>query len=200
MADETEHAGSAPQGAEPADEQAGARLRSLRKARRRTLRSVAEAAGISEGYLSQVERGNANPSIATLRQITTALGLRIADLFTDDHTTGRPRVVRGTEAPRLTFGVMGRKFRLTPGPAHHLEAFLGEFDPGGSTGDRSDTHGSSEEFLHVLEGRVELHLGDEYFTLGAGDSIRYSSAVPHRLSETGGQAARVLWVISPPSD
>lgn len=181
------------------DVPAGARLRALRKARQRTLRDIAEAAGISEGYLSQVERGLANPSIATLRQVAAALGLKMADLFADDHTTGRPRVLRAAEAPRLDLGVLGRKFRLTPGPQHHLEVFLGEFDPGGSTGDRAYTHGDSEEFLHVLEGETELFLGNGRFTLASGDSIRYSTAVPHRLCETGGAGARVMWVISPPS-
>ena len=176
----------------------GDRLRALRRARRLTLRTVSASAGISEGYLSQVERGVANPSIATLRQIATALGSRMSDLFSSDYTTG-PQVVRATEAPSLIFGVLGRKFRLTPGPQHHLEAFLGEFEAGGSTGDRPYTHGDSEEFLFVVEGHVELHLEDEQFSLGPGDSIRHSSAVPHRLVEAGGADARVLWVISPPS-
>jgi transcriptional regulator with XRE-family HTH domain len=177
----------------------GRRLRALRRARRLTLRSVAERAGISEGYLSQVERGSAaNPSIATLQQIASALGLNMADLFTSEYASG-PRVLRAREAPNLVFGVLGRKFRLTPGPQHHLEVFLGEFEAGGSTGDQPYTHGDSEEFLLVLEGRVELGLGDEKFELGAEDSIRYSSATPHRLVETGGSTARVLWVISPPS-
>lgn len=66
----------------------GDRLRALRKARHRTLRTVAEAAGISEGYLSQIERGQANPSIATLQQIASALGLKVADLFGDDFASG----------------------------------------------------------------------------------------------------------------
>ncbi|WP_405806736.1 helix-turn-helix domain-containing protein [Streptomyces sp. NBC_01187] len=177
----------------------GDRLRALRKARHRTLRTVAEAAGISEGYLSQIERGQANPSIATLQQIASALGLKVADLFGDDFASG-PRVLRADEAPRLALGVLGgRKFRLTPGPQHHLEAYLGEFDAGGSTGEALYSHGDSEEFLYVLDGTVELRLAERAFTLGAGDSIRYSSAVPHRLTETGGAGARVMWVISPPS-
>lgn len=181
------------------DQPVGPRLRALRQARRRTLRAVADDAGISEGYLSQVERGLANPSIATLRQIASALGLKMADLFADDYTSGRPRVLRAAEAPRLTFGVLGRKFRLTPGPQHHLEVFLGEFEPGGSTGDRGYTHGDSEEFLYVQEGEVELDLDGDHFTLSAGDSIRYATTVPHHMRETGGDGARVLWVISPPS-
>ncbi|BBJ46514.1 MULTISPECIES: cupin domain-containing protein [Streptomyces] len=181
------------------DESVGDRLRALRKARRLTLRTVAEAAAISEGYLSQIERGQANPSIATLQQVAAALGLKVADLFGDDFTSG-PSVLRAEEAPRLALGVLGgRKFRLTPGPQHHLEVFLGEFDAHGSTGETLYSHGDSEEFLYVLEGTVSLQLGDRSFTLGAGDSIRYSSAVPHRLSETAAAAARVLWVISPPS-
>ncbi|GAA0502929.1 XRE family transcriptional regulator [Saccharopolyspora thermophila] len=176
----------------------GERVRELRKARRMTLLSVAQRAGISEGYLSQVERGIANPSIATLRQIAGALGLRVGDLFADQGG-GRARVLRVADRPGLEFGVLGRKYRLTPRPARNVEVFIGEFDPGGSTGDDPYTHGKSEEFVLVLKGRVELQLDGEAIELAAGDSADYSSATPHRLVETGGAPASVLWVISPPS-
>ncbi|MGP4021390.1 helix-turn-helix domain-containing protein [Saccharopolyspora sp. 5N708] len=176
----------------------GERLRELRKARRMTLLSVAQRAGISEGYLSQVERGVANPSIATLREIAGALGLRVGDLFADEGG-GKARVLRLADRPGLEFGVLGRKYRLTPRPARNVEVFIGEFDPGGSTGDEPYTHGESEEFLLVLDGQVELQLDGERIGLAAGDSVDYSSATPHRLVETAGAAARVLWVISPPS-
>jgi mannose-6-phosphate isomerase-like protein (cupin superfamily) len=51
----------------------------------------------------------------------------------------------------------------------------------------------------VLAGVVSLQLGTEVFELGAGDSIDYRSSTPHRLSNIGGEAAEVMWIISPPS-
>lgn len=176
----------------------GERLRALRRARKLTLLAVASRAGISEGYLSQVERGVANPSIGTLRQIAEALGLKIGDLFAADFDT-RPRVLRVDARPGLAFGVLGRKYRLTPTTQRHMEAFVGEFDPGGSTGDDGYTHGDSEELLLVIAGEVELTLDTDRHVMRAGDSIVYRSSTPHRLTETAGTPATVLWVISPPS-
>ncbi|WP_368661742.1 helix-turn-helix domain-containing protein [Streptomyces sp. NA02950] len=88
----------------------GERLRTLRKARRLTLKAVAGSAGIGEGCLNQTERGRANPSIATLQQISAALGLEVADLFGDDFTSG-PSVLRADEAPPLALGVLGMSLR-----------------------------------------------------------------------------------------
>src|SRR5579875_3510847 len=71
----------------------GSRLREVRRARRRTLRHVADAAGISESFLSQIERGHSNASVATLRRIASVLGVRIGDLF-DQGSPGGTKVLR----------------------------------------------------------------------------------------------------------
>lgn len=180
------------------DTDVGVRLRDARLSRRLTLKQVAKRAEITEGFLSQIERGVANASISTLRRIAVALGLRMADLF-DPGWAPAPRVLRREDRPTLHFGVLGRKFLLTPAPGRHLEAFIGEFEPGGSTGDEPYVHGSSDELMLVLGGTVRLELGERSFELAAGDSIEYVSSLPHKVTECGGDAAEVLWVISPPS-
>jgi transcriptional regulator with XRE-family HTH domain len=177
----------------------GERLRAIRKLRRVTLRTVAERAGLSESFLSQVERGRANASVGSLKRIAAALGVNLADLFEPNGRPSRPRVLQRESRPTLTFGTLGRKFMLTPRPLEHLQVIVGEFDAGGSTGDEPYTHGDSEELLVVLEGTVHLQLGTEVFELGTGDSIDYRSSTPHRLTNAGGAQAEVMWIISPPS-
>ncbi len=187
---------SAPEVASEVD--VGQRVRAIRIARRRTLREVAERAGLSESFLSQVERGRASASIASLRRIADGLGVSMADLF-QPSGLGQPRVLRREERPTLAFGILGRKMLLTPRPLQHLEVFVGEIDPGGSTGAEQYAHGDSEELFVVLHGTVRLELGDGVHELETGDSIGYSSATPHRVSNAGDSVAEVLWVISPPS-
>lgn len=148
--------------------------------------------------MSQVERGRAGASIESLRRIADALGVTIADLFQDAGPT-RPRVVRRGDRPALAFGVLGRKMLLTQKPLHHLEVFVGELAPGGSSGREAYTHGHSEELVVVLRGRVALELGNEVYELEDGDSIGYWSSTPHRISTVGDEPAEVMWVISPPS-
>ena len=180
------------------DVDVGERLRVIRSRRRQTLREVAERAGLSESFLSLVERGRASASVASLRRIADALGIAVSDLFQPAEAS-RPRVLRRDDRPSLAFGVLGRKLLLTPNPLHHLEVFVGELDPEGSTGAEQYAHGDSEELFVVIRGTVQLELGDEQFELEAGDSIDYRSAVPHRISNLGDDVAEVMWIISPPS-
>jgi transcriptional regulator with XRE-family HTH domain len=176
----------------------GERLRGLRRSRRATLRTVAERSGLSESFLSQVERGRSSASIESLRRVADALGVSMADLFEPGGLPG-PRVLRRDERPSLSFGVLGKKLLLTPRPLHHLEVFAGELEVGGSTGTEPYAHGDSEELFVVLSGAVQLELGGEMFDLEPGDSIDYRSSTPHRISNTGQDLAEVMWIISPPS-
>jgi transcriptional regulator with XRE-family HTH domain len=184
---------------EEASVDVGERLRAIRKLRRVTLKTVAERADLSESFLSQVERGRANASVASLKRIAAALGVNVADLFEPNGRPSRPRVLRRESRPALTFGTLGRKFMLTPRPLEHLQVIVGELDSGGSTGDEPYTHGDSEELLVVLEGIVSLQLGTQMFELASGDSIDYRSSTPHRLTNIGGETSEVMWIISPPS-
>ena len=176
----------------------GERLRAIRRSRRCTLRIVATRSGLSESFLSQVERGQSSASIASLRRIADALGVSIADLFEVDAMPG-PRVLRREERPALAFGVLGRKLLLTPRPLQNLEVFFGELEVGGSTGHQPYAHGDSEELFVVLAGEVQVEIGGEVFHLEHGDSIDYRSSTPHRAANAGSDLAEVMWIISPPS-
>src|SRR5919109_2204220 len=121
----------------------GERLRAIRRSRRAALRTIAARSGLSESFLSQVERGRSSASIASLRRIAEALGVSMADLFEPDGVPG-PRVLRRADRPALSFGILGRKMLLTPRPLQHLEVFAGEVEPGGSTGAQPYAHGDSE--------------------------------------------------------
>jgi transcriptional regulator with XRE-family HTH domain len=176
----------------------GERLRAIRLLRRRTLKDVAGAAGVSESFLSQLERGRTSASVASLQRLAAALGIEVSDLFASDGLP-RPRVLRREARELVVWGHLGRKALLTPKPFHSLEVLAAEFDPGGSTGNEPYTHGDSEELLLVVEGRVHVQLGTEVYELRTGDSVHYRSSTPHRVSNPGDEPAEVLFVISPPS-
>jgi uncharacterized cupin superfamily protein len=122
----------------------------------------------------------------------------MAELF-EPELTERPRVVRHDERRYLAFGESARKAMLTSRPLQHLEVFVGELTPGGSTGRDAYSHGDSEELLIVLAGRVMLELDGDRFNLIKGDSVFYRSSMAHRLSNLHDTDAEVLWAISPPS-
>lgn len=175
----------------------GERVRAIRQLRRKTLKEVSVAAGISESFLSQLERGRTNATIATLQRLTGALGIEVSDLFAPQ--SAGPRVLRRDARAFVSWGSLGSKALLTPKPFHSLEVVVARFEAGGSTGEEPYTHGDSEEVLVVVEGRVHVQLGTEVHELGAGDSVNYQSSTPHRVSNVGAGVAEVLFVISPPS-
>jgi transcriptional regulator with XRE-family HTH domain len=176
----------------------GERLRAIRMLRRQTLKDVSHRAGVSESFLSQLERGRSSASVATLQRLADALGIEISDLFANDGLP-KPHVLRREAREPIVWGHLGRKMLLTPKPFHALEVLAAEFEPGGSTGDEPYTHGDSEELLLVIAGRVHVQLGTEVYDLRAGDSVHYRSSTPHRVSNPGRDASEVLFVITPPS-
>jgi transcriptional regulator with XRE-family HTH domain len=182
----------------PTTHSVGLQLRVLRRARRQTLRDVAQRARVSESFLSQLERGRTGASIASLQGIAAALGVEVSDLFAESSQIG-PRVLRREDRAYVSWGSFGRKALLTPKPFEELEVVAATFEPGGSTGEEQYTHGDSEELLFVVAGSVELALGADTMRLGVGDCARYRSSTPHRLSNVGDEVAEVMYVISPPS-
>jgi transcriptional regulator with XRE-family HTH domain len=176
----------------------GARIRSLRIARGSTLRELASGAGVTESFLSQVERGVASPSIASVQRIARALDHSIAQLFTDGAPVGR--VVRADARRRVAYPGLGAVDEfLTRSADGRLQAILSTIDPGGGTGDEAYTHDSDEEVLIVLAGRLELWVGSEHYRLETGDAITYPSRVPHRNANPGPGTARILFCMTPPS-
>ncbi|MFY7066199.1 XRE family transcriptional regulator [Nocardiopsis changdeensis] len=177
----------------------GSRLRRRRRALHLTLKDVAEQTGLTEGYLSQIERDQANASVRTLQRLCAVLKLSVGDLFAPPGAAASA-VLRFSDTRGMAFGEGATKVKLTPGAFDHLEVLLGHFEPGGSTGVEPCTHGDSEEILLVLSGEVEVQVDGQVHRLSALDSIHYRSSSPHKVVETTGrEEARVLWAIAPPT-
>ena len=187
---------AAPSG--PSDLQLGPRIRALRQARNVTLRELAARAGVTESFLSQVEREVTSPSIASVQRIARALDLAIAELFTEEPPRGR--VVRRAERRRIAYpGLHAVDEFLTAGMSGRLQVILSTIEPGGGTGDEPYAHDSDEEVVIVLSGQLELWVADERHVLEEGDSIAYSSRLLHRNVNSSDRPATVLFCVTPPS-
>jgi transcriptional regulator with XRE-family HTH domain len=177
----------------------GRRIRAIREARGLPLRAVAESAGVSESFMSQVERGVANPSVASLRAIAEGLGESIASFFEDGREVGG-KLVRVADRRRLVHPRrLWEDVLLTPRTARRLQVILSTVEPGQGSGDDPYSHDSDEECVIVLSGRLEFWVGEEGYLLEEGDSILFESRLPHRNRNPGPTAAEVLWIITPPS-
>lgn len=163
-------------------ERIGSHIRRLRHARGMTLVQLAEASLLSHPFLSQLERGLARPSIGSLEKIARALGSSQLELLSgaDDEAEGSDTpvgLVRADEGSRGHYAE-GEGRMLVHGDQRrfHPMALAGENREFGDAFSHAE-----DEFLHVVEGTIEVDLGDRgRFTLGPGDSLYYVGGTPHR--------------------
>jgi transcriptional regulator with XRE-family HTH domain len=182
----------------PAELQLGSRIRALRQGRRMTLRALSARAGVTESFLSQVERDVTSPSIASVQRIAHALDLSIAQLFAEEPSPGR--VVRREARRRVaTPGLKAVDEFLTTNMAGKLQVIMSTIQPGGGTGEEPYTHDSDEEVVIVLRGVLDLWVGDEHYALGEGDAIAFQPRLPHWNVNEGTEPAIVLFCVTPPS-
>lgn len=184
-----------------ADTGVGPEIRDLRKARQMTIPDLATATGYSTGFLSQVERGKSSPSVDALHKIATALGVSISWFFRNeaaDDPVEREYIVRARGRRSLGFKAGITDELLSPHLRGELELLLSRFPPGTSSGDAPYTH-RGEEAGVVMQGRMELFIGDKRFVLETGDSFGFPSNLPHRYANVGDIEAVVIWAITPPT-
>ncbi len=177
----------------------GNEIKRLRKLRGRTLEHLASQSGVSAGLLSQVERGQGNPSFNTLVQVAHALGIPVARLMAGEQLSSP--VVRRNERRRLNLSGNGELVLmelLTSRLDSALEAIRIVAEPGYSTENTPFVH-DGEEFGIVLEGTHAVSVGGVHYVLQAGDSISYSSTIPHWYENPGDVTSVSLWVVTPPS-
>ena len=134
----------------------------------------------------------------TVQRIAGALGLAIAELFVEEPS--RSQVVARAERRRIEYPGLGSVDEfLTDGLSGRLQVIISTIAPGGGTGQEAYAHDSDEEVVVVLEGSIELWVGDDHHVLETGDAITYSSRVPHWNLDNGTVPAVVLFCVTPPS-
>lgn len=171
----------------------GARLRAARKARGLSTGQLAAAAGVTRGFLSQLERGMTSASIATTVRICTALGIRVGELFEPAHAD----VVRKDLRPLVEYKELGAiEYLITPPANSRIEAYDLTIEPGGHSDDPRSVQALAG-FIYVLDGQVEFHLGETAYRITAGDSLSYSPSEPLSWRNASqSESARLLWVLT----
>ncbi len=168
----------------------GALIRARRRQMHLTLQALGDRAQVSVGYLSQVERDHATPSLGTLAQIARALEVGIDYFISTPNTRealtregGRPKF--SIDGSSVVYERLGADF-----PGNVLSSFVMTVPPGY----RSETVAhEGEEILYILEGEITQRLGDEDMIMSAGDSLHFRGNHPHAWSNHTDKPARLLW-------
>ena len=170
----------------------GQRLRSLRERQGLSLRGLAEQCGLSVNAISLIERGETSPTVSSLHQLATAMGIPITSFFEDEQDEAivftRPSTRLRSEASGVVLESLGIGLRQ-----QQLEPFLITVAPGAGNLDQAITH-AGEELVYCLTGQIEYQVGDRLFLLEAGSSLLFEASLPHRFHNPGEQRAQLIMV------
>ncbi len=206
-----------------AADRVGEQVATHRKDRHLKVSELARMVGVSPSLISQVERGQSQPSVATLFALAEALDVPVDAFFVKDGEpvappeskpapeqvpaagppaahdgdgdgAGQRYLVRGDA--RAAISIEGGVLweRLTPETLPHVDFLELIYQPGAESNPELYRHPGSEMVL-VLSGRFEIYVGFERYELKAGDSIHFPSTFPHRYVNPTDEVSRAVTVI-----
>lgn len=175
----------------------GEKLRELRIQRGLTQEELADRCELSKGFISQVERELASPSIATLTDMLECLGVTLQSFFTDsskEKIVFSPQDMFEKDDPE---GGLKITWLVPDAQKNSMEPILLELEPGAKSQVLPPLEG--EEFGYVLRGQIALCVGKKRHTVRKGGSFCLHPSATHYIENTGAKPAAVLWVSTPPS-
>ncbi len=182
----------------------GEKIKELRGQRGLSLKDLAELTGFSTALLSQMENHLVSPSLGTITKLAKAFGVKVGDFFGE--TEGEPfTIVRKDERKKVS------RFASKDGVRYgysyeslgfdkkdrHMEPFIVTLEPATLKTTKTSVH-EGEEFIFVLEGEMEVILGNHTDILYPGDSIYYESSIPHRVQCHKDKITKILAVLYTP--
>ena len=172
------------------------KLKDIRKEKNVTLQELAEAAGVTKGMLSQVENNRTIPSLTVFLNIIKSLHIDINDFFTDFNTGGQGSKVIFKKAAQYqsfekenTIGFHYQRIMSSTIDEYHVDFVLLTLMPNAQ---RAFVQTDAYEFKYILKGKVEYTIGEEIFTMEAGDSIFFDATEPHNPKNVGDTEAQLL--------
>jgi transcriptional regulator with XRE-family HTH domain len=174
-------------------------IKELRLSRQMTLDRLAELTDFTKGYLSRIENSTKAPPVSTLARLSDALGVDITEFFAENSV--RPDQVNISIIKKSETLKVGRKgapygyiyealaYRM---PGKNMEPYLMTILDGCS---EAEFQHEGEEFIHVIEGKLEHHYGGKTYVLEQGDSAYFDASVPHYGRSMGKKKARILCII-----
>jgi transcriptional regulator with XRE-family HTH domain len=173
----------------------GASLRQLRLHRDWSLQELARQSGLSKTFISRLESGDRQASIAAVLTLARVFGVSLASMFETQVAAEPCVIVRAREASPesangLTYTALSnaeRFFNLQP-----MRLTISPKRKG-----NEHFHHEGEEWVYLLSGRLTLSLAGNSYELEPGDAAHFDSRLPHRLNARGPHEAEVLLVASP---
>lgn len=182
---------------DPASQVLCSRVTELRKKNKLTLDQLAAASGVSRSMLSQIERGQANPTLAVTFRIAQAFGITIGELVDQPWASSTIEVVHGDDPNNLFRADQECQIR-TLSPLHmekNIEFYELTLAPGSSLSSAPHYEGT-KELLTVAQGQANIVSGESVTALRSGDTAHYRADLPHRIENTGSETLSCFLVVT----
>lgn len=173
----------------------GSKLKQMRQQCGLTQEELANRCDLTKGYISQLENDLTSPSIATLTDLMVALGSSLKNFFSDDDDeqivfTEEDFFEKEDEDQKITWLVPNSQ-------KNEMEPILLEIKPHASL--QKDVPHEGEEFGYVLEGKIEVTVGERHFKCGKNESFYFVSNKTHYIENKTDKVTKIIWVSSPPT-
>lgn len=176
----------------------GASLKTVRKEKGLSQRELAKRAGVTNSTISMIEKNSVSPSVSSLKKVLSGLPMSLVEFFSiEDETVSEQKVVyRSDELLDIGDGVLDFKLIGRDFPNRAMSVMSETYPPGADTGIEMLKH-EGQEAAMVIEGKLELTVGEEVFELNEGDSYYFNSELPHRFRNPFDTPCRIVSATTP---
>jgi transcriptional regulator with XRE-family HTH domain len=183
------------------DLKVGEKIKLLREKMSLSLSDLADRSGFSTAIISQIENHMVSPPLGTIIKLAKALEVQPGYFFKEKPESpyvivrkdDRKEVSRVASKEGVSYGYSYESLGADK-KDRKMEPFIVTLEPGTVKKVKLSTH-DGEEFIFVLEGEMEVTLGDHSDVLSPGDSIYYDSTIPHRVTAVGDTPSKILAVL-----
>jgi len=180
----------------------GRKVRELREKSQLTIMDLAARSGVPKSVLTEIESGDVTPPVATLLKLARAMNVGMAFFFQDEAAADKVSVTRKDQRIRIRRRPHHHEGEVdyiyesleTRKPDKHMEPLFVEFQPM-ETGNMVFSSHEGEEFVYLLEGRLEFRSHERLEVLTPGDAIYFESDLSHAFRGLDNQAARAIVVV-----
>lgn len=180
----------------------GKKLQAIRKAHGLSQRELAARAGLTNGTVSLIEQNKTSPSIASLKRLLDAIPMSIAEFFATIDEANLTKIFFSAEeftevSPQSGHAAVSLR-QLGNSSTHALQILDESYPPNADTGPELLSH-QGEEGGIIVEGQIELTVGDQVRVLGPGDGYLFDSRQLHRFRNVGSETCRIVSCCTPPT-
>ncbi len=180
------------------DSEIGQRLKSIRTGLKLSQRALARQSGVANATISQIEAGKLNPTVGMLKRVLDGIPVSLGDFFGDEFEVRDRVFFRAEELTEIADGGVSYRQVGANLASRSIQLILERYQPGSGTGKHAMTH-EGEECGIIINGRLEVTVGEQSAILKAGDAYYFKSNQPHQFHNPGNVACELISACTPPT-